>query len=104
MKIHTEESAAPPELRATLRMVACAFGDELPDSWYYPLMILLAENLSFRQGAKLFTYMCGVNYSDAYDDFLGVDSKSLPPHASGDIAEVERRLKQCGYEGWLRVP
>jgi hypothetical protein len=104
MKVHTDESAVPPELRPTLRMVACAFGDELPDSWYYPLMILLAKNLSFRQGAKLFAYMCGVKYSEAYDDILGVDSKHPPPYDPGDLAEVEQRLRRCGYEEWSRLP
>ena len=50
MRLRDDIAAAPVELRPAVQMIVGAFGAELPDKHYYPLLVLLARRISFRQG------------------------------------------------------
>jgi hypothetical protein len=101
VKVQTDLGAAPEELKPAMAMIVGAFGDELPDKYYYPLLTVLGRQMSFRQSARLAEYLLGIRYATAYDDMLGVAAGDLPGCTEEDVRDVEGKLREHGYELWL---
>jgi len=84
-------------------MVACALPDGVGDEHYWPLMILLSEEMSIRQTAAFMGYL----YRDdeqypsgrMYNDVLKVLSHIRPNPSN--LHDVRTRLLACGYAEWL---
>jgi len=90
------------ELHSTYDMVRAAFPAGIPDENYRAALLLLAENMSQRQLARLMAYCTGRDYYRVYNDVLAVLS-GQPAYQPPDeqVAEVRRRLQQHGYDHWL---
>src|SRR5215470_13717995 len=98
MRLRTDELNPPPGLAPTLRMVACAFGSELPDGWYYPLLCLLSPNFSFRQGAPFCLSICAAQNTRTLTTICWAQIPAFFCNCDASaLAAVEARLRARGY-------
>lgn len=89
----------PEHLQTTYAMVHCAFPAGIVPDDYLPLLAVLCEEMSFREGAATMALFLGGDYVLYLDDAYAARSAQGP--SEYEVQRIKALLVPCGYQAWL---
>jgi hypothetical protein len=92
------QKTIPVHLASTYDLVKCAFPQGIDESSYWPLLSVLAQNMSDRSLAQIVADFTAKDYHQVLNDIYRVSSE---PCSLAILEPLLKRLEHCGYEQWL---
>lgn len=101
MKAPIPPGEIPLHMRLTYQMLLCAYPDGIPQTDYHPLLYVLQDSgMSYRSVAHAISLVMGGTIGEhSYQVGNVVSNITL---REDDIGRILHKLRQCGYDEWIK--
>lgn len=96
------QKTIPAHLVSTYQLLQCAFPQGIEEQEYFPLLLILYEEMSDRSLAQVIAEFTGREYHAVLNDVYRVGAAAPFSSSIEEVLDrVKQRLNHCDYEKWL---